>query len=77
MKTAHLLFHTHQIPDGEENMKLSGVYATSADATSAQQRALSQPGFKDHANGFTIDAYQIGNEHWADGFQPLAAISGN
>lgn len=75
MKTAHLLFHTHQMPNGEENSKLIGVYATPADTTAAQQRASAKPGFKDHANGFTIDAYQIGNDHWADGFQPLAAIS--
>ena len=31
------------------------------------------PGFKDHADGFTIDEYEIGKDHWAEGFRTISA----
>ena len=73
MRTAYLLFHAHQMPDGEEDSKLIGIYATPADARAAQQRASAKPGFKEHTSGFTIDAYEIGKDHWAEGFQTISA----
>ncbi len=73
MKAILLLFHTHKLASGEEDSKLIGVYATPADATAAQQRASAKPGFKEHTNGFTIDAYEIGKGHWAKGFQTISA----
>ncbi|HQF38349.1 MAG TPA: hypothetical protein PK322_04450 [Opitutaceae bacterium] len=73
MKSVYLLFHAHQLPKGEEDSKLIGVYATPADATAAQQRASAMPGFKDHADGFTIDEYEIGKDHWAEGFRTISA----
>ncbi len=73
MKTAFLLFHTHQTSDGEDDSKLLGVFATYADAQSAQHRAQSKPGFSEHATGFTIDEYEIGKDYWSDGFRTISA----
>lgn len=71
--TVYLLLHSHLLPQGEEDVKILGVYSTHADASSAQQRALSEPGFKEHASGFTIDEYEIGKEHWEEGFRTISA----
>jgi hypothetical protein len=29
-----------------------------------------QPGFCDHQDGFHIDEYLLGQDHWAEGFVP-------
>ena len=73
MKSVYLLFHAHQLPEGEEDSKLIGVYGSRADASAAQARVQTMPGFKDHAGSFTIDAYEIGKNHWAEGFRTISA----
>ena len=73
MKSVYLLFHAHQLPEGEEDSKLIGVYVSRTDASAAQARAQTRPGFKDHADGFTIDEYEIGKNHWVDGFRTISA----
>ncbi|HLP09556.1 MAG TPA: hypothetical protein VK178_15440 [Opitutaceae bacterium] len=73
VKTVYLLFHTHQLPDDEEDSKLIGVYAARADAESAQARARTKPGFKEHDDGFMIDEYEVGKDHWEEGFRTISA----
>jgi hypothetical protein len=63
-----LLWHTNILPDGEEDDKLIGVYASVDDAEQAKQRSLLQPGFCDAPGGFVIDRYQVGKDHWTEGF---------
>ena len=67
MKSCFLLWHTHTI-DNEEDEKLIGVYASSADAKAAIQRIKDKAGFKDHLDGFEIAKYIIGQDHWIEGF---------
>jgi hypothetical protein len=63
-----LLWHIHELPGGEEDAKLIGVYASAEDAERARQRALSLPGLRDHPDGFQVSPYTVGQDHWTDGF---------
>lgn len=63
--------HTHQIHNGQEDVKLIGVYASQAKAQEAVDRLRLIDGFCDHPNGFSIDCYIIDHDHWTDGFKTL------
>jgi hypothetical protein len=52
----------------EMNEKLIGVYATEDDANGAIERFKGQPGFWDYLEGFEIDPYEIGKDHWEEGY---------
>ena len=68
MKSVFLLWHTHELPDQEEDSKLIGVYDSRAAADRARERVGKQPGFADHPGGFIVDEYEIGVDHWTEGF---------
>jgi hypothetical protein len=68
MDTVYVVLHVHEIADGAEDTKLIGVYESHAAATEAVSRLRKQPGFKDHPEGFTIDAYELNKDHWTEGF---------
>jgi len=63
-----LLWHTHEMADGEEDDKLIGVYATEADAEAARLRMLHQPGFRELPEGFQVGRYTVGKDNWTEGF---------
>jgi hypothetical protein len=63
-----LLWHVHEMPDGEEDAKLIGVYASAEDAERAKQRVLPQPGFRDLPDGFQVRQYTVGKDHWTEGY---------
>jgi hypothetical protein len=63
-----LLWHVHELPDGEEDAKLIGVYASAEDADLAKRRVQSQPGFRDCPEGFQVARYTVGQDHWTEGF---------
>jgi hypothetical protein len=67
-QTVYLLWHTHEMPDGDEESKLIGVYSSEARAMEAQRRVLSQPGFRDAPEGFEIARYQVDTDHWVEGY---------
>jgi hypothetical protein len=69
MKTAFILWHTHVHPAGDEDEKLIGVYATRNDAERAKDRAAKLPGFSANPDGFEIDEYVVGKDHWTEGFE--------
>jgi len=73
MKTVFILQHSYSVGDREE-VKLIGVYASLADAEAAVSRLAGQPGFRDHTDGFNIDAYEIGLDHWQEGFVSIVTI---
>lgn len=54
--------------DERGDVKLIGVYASAQDAIDARNRAERLPGFRDHAQGFSIDPYDVGRDHWQGGF---------
>jgi hypothetical protein len=71
--------HLHVHANGEECVKMIGVYATRKAAEQAVGRLSTQPGFRDYPNiidplrddeesGFYIDEYKIGEDHWTEGY---------
>lgn len=79
MTNVFLLFHVHDLENGETDDKLIGVYASLLDAQKAQQRTAVLSGFRDAPEGFVIDSYEVGMDHWCDGYvtvMPGRPISG-
>jgi hypothetical protein len=69
MKTVFLLQHAYKLtPDSEEQIKIIGVYATRGDAESAIARLSEQPGFCDFPDHFEIGEFELGRDHWEEGF---------
>ena len=68
MKTVYLLWHRHPFENGPDDVKLIGVYESGFAARQAQARVAGQPGFRDYPEGFEISAYEIGQDHWTEGF---------
>jgi hypothetical protein len=64
----YIVQHVHSAPDGEEDVKLIGVYSSEASAAAAIAGLTLQPGFREHSDGFHISAYEIDKDHWVDGF---------
>jgi hypothetical protein len=57
-----------------EDVKFIGVYATREDAEAAIKRLRNQPGFSDWPDGFSIGEYEIGVDHWTEGFVKMMHI---
>jgi len=68
LTSVFLLWHSRDKGEGETDDKLIGVYATKEDASAAIARVADQPGFKDAPDGFEIDEYIVGKDHWQEGF---------
>lgn len=77
-----LVDHLHTLPNGEECVKRIGVYADRRSAEDAVHRLSSQPGFCNlpeiidftvpgQVGGFYIEEYEIGKDHWTEGFVTL------
>ena len=48
IQSVFVLQHLHVLPNGEEDVKLIGVYRSADAARSAVERLRTQPGFRDH-----------------------------
>ncbi len=70
----YILQHEHDL-DGATDVKMLGVYETEHDAIEARNRLGTAPGFRDHPDGFSIDAYELGRDHWTDGFVSVPVAS--
>ena len=64
----HVLHHVRADDEYGGDAKLIGVYRLPEAARAAIERLASQPGFRDHPTGFTIDAYVLDQDHWQEGF---------
>jgi hypothetical protein len=78
--TVFVVQHLHVHENGEECVKMIGVYESRRAAEQAVRRLATQPGFRDHRNivdplrddeksGFYIDAYRVGEDHWTEGYE--------
>ena len=65
MDRAYLL--QHENPDMED-VKVIGLYSSPSSAAAAIERLRVQPGFRDYPDGFSIDAYELDEDHWVEGF---------
>lgn len=63
--TVYILQHESE---DRTDVKLLGVYANEADAVEAMGRLSRMPGFRDHPAGFSVDAYELSEDHWSSGF---------
>jgi hypothetical protein len=79
MNSVFILQHLHVLPDGEENIKMIGVYRTYDSALAAVFRLREQSGFADFPDvitadnsgsrdGFYIDEYELDADNWSEGF---------
>ena len=68
MERVYLLWHTHPTGANEDNEKLIGVYATQEAAMATQRRLMEKSGFSSHPEGFEIVSYEVGRDHWTDGY---------
>ena len=73
MNTVFVLQHEYEWCSRDEE-KFIGVYATEDDAQAAINRLRDQPGFRDWPDGFSIDEYEIGADHWTEGFHTFVNV---
>jgi hypothetical protein len=64
----YILQHVHEAPNGEEDVKLIGVYSSEAAAQDAIGRLSMKPGFSDHPESFHVGRYEVDRDQWIDGF---------
>ena len=63
-----IVHHVHTYDDGEEDVKLIGVYSTRENAEQAKEKAEKLPGFCDVPEGFSIDRFRLDEDHWTEGY---------
>ena len=68
MDTVYLLWYVREWDEGEDTELLIGVYRSKGDATEAIRRLKGQPGFVAYPEGFEIHAYEVGKDHWEEGY---------
>ena len=69
MDVVYVLQHVHETPNGDdEDVKMIGVYSSEQKAQEAIARVVKAPGFREHPDGFHIDAYEVDRDNWTEGF---------
>jgi hypothetical protein len=68
MNYVFVLQHDHEIDEDNEDVKFIGVYSTHEKAEEAVKRLITQPGFRDTQEGFSIDKYDIDKDNWCEGY---------
>jgi hypothetical protein len=68
MTDVYIVQHCRDLDDGSEDVKFIGVYSSTEDAEDAVDRLRQKPGFFAYPDGFSIDRYEIGRDHWSEGF---------
>ena len=68
LQQVYLLWHTHELEDGESSEKLLGAYSTEEKATSRIAAARKLPGFREAPAGFEVAPYVVDRDEWVEGF---------
>jgi hypothetical protein len=71
MDTVYLLWYVREWEEGEDTELLIGVYRNEADANAAIGRLKGQPGFVKYPEGFLTVPYELGKDHWTEGFSRM------
>lgn len=74
MKNVYLLWHVHTIENSEADEKLIGVYTSETEAKNTIDRLKNRPGFVHRPEGFQIASYELGKDHWIDGYSTMTSI---
>lgn len=75
MESVWLLQHVHAFDDGNEDVKLIGVYVSREDAEAAQRTVWQMPGFRETPEGFSISEHRLGVTGWTEGFVTVEPVS--
>ena len=75
LEAVFLLWHVHEFPDQEDDVKLLGVYSSEVKAEQARDNAKTQPGFCDYPDGFHIDRCRVDEPEWTEGFVTVTPSS--
>jgi hypothetical protein len=68
MMQVFLLWHSHDLGNGETNDKLIGVYSSVEEAEAAKTRKLLFVGFREAPEGFLISPYEVNRDAWSEGY---------
>jgi hypothetical protein len=68
MDKVFVLQHVHPFDDGEEDVKLIGVFSVRSRAEEAIAYLLLQPGFKEHPDGFHLEEFCLDEYFWKEGY---------
>lgn len=68
-----LLQHAHSFDDGEEDVKIIGVYSSMNAAMTAIERARTLDGFRQVLDGFSVDEYTLDEDEWREGYRTVIA----
>lgn len=69
MTVVYVLQHSREVDDqGNEDVKMIGVYDSEQAARAAIKRLAAQPGFRDGPDGFSVTPYEMNKDHWTEGF---------
>ena len=71
MDKVYLLWYVREWNEDDETELLIGVYRSEADAMGAVDRLKDQPGFVAYPERFEIHDYEVGKDHWTEGFVRL------
>lgn len=63
----YVLQHTHRV-DGEDDVKLLGVYSTRDEGERAITRFSTRPGFAEAPDGYDLDEYDVDTDCWTEGY---------
>jgi hypothetical protein len=63
-----VLQHVHSFDNGEEDVKMIGVYSSLEQAEEAIERLSAKPGFSDSPEGFVVDRYVLNEDCWTEGY---------
>ena len=64
----YVLQHGRPVDTGDEDVKFIGVYSSRDAAEVAVARTAALPGFRNAADGFSIDAYELDKDYWVEGY---------
>ena len=60
----------HSLPE-TGRVKVVGIYSSRALAEAAEEQSRLLPGFADEPDGFSIEQYEVDQDHWPRGFVRL------
>jgi hypothetical protein len=67
-ESVQVLWFVQEREKGDDTELFIGAYKTEADAQAAINRLRDKPGFVDFPAGFQIYQYELGKDHWEEGF---------
>jgi len=68
VESVFVVQHSYVVGECEE-IKFIGVYKSRKDAEETVKRLRTLPGFRDKADGFSIDKYEVNVDQWGEGFK--------